>query len=150
MRGAHHGPPADLNRIRIIPADAGSTAPAAGIGAGRWDHPRRCGEHGDVTLMESNQRGSSPQMRGAHNIIPIVVQNVRIIPADAGSTARLIPYHLIVKDHPRRCGEHCMTTSLRLNGSGSSPQMRGAPDGERNPAEIRGIIPADAGSTHVP
>ena len=30
----------------------------------------------------------------------------RIIPAYAGSTATLIPYRLIVKDHPRVCGEH--------------------------------------------
>ena len=89
-------------------------------------------------------------MRGALGLPDARAPVTGIIPADAGSTRPVIFLIMAHKDHPRRCGEHCMTTSLRLNGSGSSPQMRGAPDGERNPAEIRGIIPADAGSTHVP
>ena len=50
----------------------------------------------------------------------------RIIPADAGSThQRLRPAHER-SDHPRRCGEHSLTTAMTSSYRGSSPQMRGA------------------------
>ena len=51
------------------------------------------------------------------------------------------------QDHPRRCGEHFYLQYFVLQNLGSSPQMRGALFMKLIPSLIRGIIPADAGST---
>ena len=45
-------------------------------------------------------------MRGAHADRPVVTDQQRIIPADAGSTARYVAEHRHLTDHPRGCGEH--------------------------------------------
>ena len=50
-------------------------------------------------------------------------------------------------DHPRGCGEHPLLLCLFGDGLGSSPRMRGAHCLSRNCRVLRGIIPADAGST---
>ena len=74
------------NLKRIIPADAGSTAPAPVSRSEGEDHPRGCGEH--LAHMTDDHRfgGSSPRMRGAHNWLELTTPYKRIIPADAGST----------------------------------------------------------------
>ena len=71
--------------------------------------------------------GSSPRMRGARNMTGEYLPEVRIIPADAGSTCSGFQVTFHRKDHPRGCGEH----------SSSSPSYM---------VTLR-IIPADAGST---
>ena len=70
-----------------------------------------------------------------------------IIPADAGSTACCQTGNRKRGDHPRGCGEHRGYKYLKLSTLGSSPRMRGAPASRMAGREIRGIIPADAGST---
>ena len=70
-----------------------------------------------------------------------------IIPADAGSTLNGFPLYGTDRDHPRGCGEHRGYKYLKLSTLGSSPRMRGAPASRMAGREIRGIIPADAGST---
>ena len=73
-------------RVRIIPADAGSTE-AAGVGPDELEnHPRGCGEHGTSGKDSGSRVGSSPRMRGAQLIAISPVQVLGIIPADAGST----------------------------------------------------------------
>ena len=92
---------------RIIPADAGSTAPRRRPCPAGPDHPRGCGEHQSVMRGDLMIEGSSPRMRGAHieDGSPGLV--ARIIPADAGSTAPYPRPRLVDPDHPRGCGEHC-------------------------------------------
>ena len=51
---------------------------------------------------------------------------LRIIPADAGSTLGRLVYFDGNLDHPRRCGEHDREDYYDLRDKGSSPQMRGA------------------------
>ena len=97
--------------------------------SGRWDHPRGCGEHSEILHP--------------HQIVN------RIIPADAGSTARTPLMTLISRDHPRGCGEHLSHGSIRAPDGGSSPRMRGAQLAALSPGEYVGIIPADAGSTNI-
>ena len=65
-------------------------------------------------------------MRGAHRHRDIAERHVRIIPADAGSTARDQDLQIIDQDHPRRCGEHWTLGWPGELAAGSSPQMRGA------------------------
>ena len=94
---------------RIIPADAGSTFPLGYPDFTHEDHPRRCGEHLYDTGSQIINGGSSPQMRGAPpQHLPHKLK-IRIIPADAGSTACLAWSFAMTEDHPRRCGEHYHT-----------------------------------------
>ena len=71
---------------RIIPADAGSTPRCQSLKGSRKDHPRGCGEHTFRSLASVACRGSSPRMRGALTMIESSDTELRIIPADAGST----------------------------------------------------------------
>ena len=91
--------------------------------------------------------GSSPQMRGARSTATRSSCPTGIIPADAGSTHMLPMVRHSRQDHPRRCGEHSMVSVTPGWVSGSSPQMRGARDGNGNRSASWRIIPADAGST---
>ena len=86
MRGALHQPRHALGRVRIIPADAGSTSPYGSSISPHRDHPRGCGEHSVFQMRGLPSRGSSPRMRGAPGNHRAVLQLDRIIPADAGST----------------------------------------------------------------
>ena len=88
MRGARLRMPLPVFVPVIIPADAGSTHRLPGWSACQGDHPRGCGEHATAQVRVSPEWGSSPRMRGAP--VPAVLTDpaVRIIPADAGSTAR--------------------------------------------------------------
>ena len=99
-----------------------------------------------VTAQDA-QSGSSPRMRGALTIDAVLVDNQRIIPADAGSTISSYPVWSSLGDHPRGCGEHMYPNVLSWRNSESSPRMRGA-RAEHDLVQARlGIIPADAGST---
>ena len=71
---------------RIIPASAGNTRRRAVSSAARTDHPRVCGEHLCYQLVEHNDGGSSPRLRGT--LAPDGISNTqaRIIPASAGNT----------------------------------------------------------------
>ena len=126
MRGAHLQQCSDGRKARIIPADAGSTACTWAWTPVPRDHPRGCGEHLKGSCLARVQWGSSPRMRGAllHRLMQ--AGQSRIIPADAGSTAKLTGCTGIPRDHPRGCGEHPVSTWPIRMVAGSSPRMRGA------------------------
>ena len=86
-------------------------------------------------------------MRGALQDHASGTASGRIIPADAGSTDTDITVRIYNEDHPRRCGEHCLSGLSWALIRGSSPQMRGAQGQLRVIGRQLGIIPADAGST---
>ena len=73
-----------------------------------------------------------------------------LIPAHAGSTCvprwRADPHWA----HPRSRGEHSPPRWARSVGPGSSPLTRGAPRFGGVEAASAGLIPAHAGSTHLP
>ena len=147
MRGAQFLNPRILLRIRIIPADAGSTRTT------RWeipqckDHPRGCGEHICRYSSVLASDGSSPRMRGAHAEETVHGAEAGIIPADAGSTRHSLHCPSGRQDHPRGCGEHLFSSVTTSNAMGSSPRMRGALTVHLLFLHISRIIPADAGST---
>ena len=72
----------------------------------RQDHPRGCGEHRTRRCWPAQHSGSSPRMRGALTDNADNRMMIRIIPADAGSTAGLHQAAHCKGDHPRGCGEH--------------------------------------------
>ena len=91
--------------------------------------------------------GSSPRMRGTHNLAVDGVQNIGIIPAHAGNTDRIADYLGQYGDHPRACGEHIATSAVVTTVLGSSPRMRGTPEFFARLSNVLGIIPAHAGNT---
>ena len=86
-------------------------------------------------------------MRGALSFNAELLEGVRIIPADAGSTPRRARMRPARGDHPRGCGEHKEVLITDVTPKGSSPRMRGAPPGVNHQKGAGRIIPADAGST---
>ena len=86
-------------------------------------------------------------MRGAQGRQSIPSTKPRIIPADAGSTEVDGACQVDSRDHPRGCGEHGKVSTQQFADAGSSPRMRGAPEGHHVLIRYQGIIPADAGST---
>ena len=147
MRGALASTTGPILSGRIIPADAGSTVPAAEPEAWAGDHPRGCGEHPRACLVRETTRGSSPRMRGAPLRGRGCGRGSRIIPADAGSTEHGTSASDPTKDHPRGCGEHLLDSRIPASAAGSSPRMRGARQAVVQGQHPPGIIPADAGST---
>ena len=73
-------------RHGIIPAYAGSTQNWRNGLRRHWDHPRVCGEHFLEILVNADNTGSSPRMRGARCAANPVWAWGGIIPAYAGST----------------------------------------------------------------
>ena len=134
----------------IIPACAGSTpCPTSEMSWGR-DHPRMRGEHLVGKWYGERGMGSSPHARGA--LSPVEVERVHggIIPACAGSTAAVCAGATRRRDHPRMRGEHSKATMEDRLEMGSSPHARGARYTFFRFLSLIGIIPACAGSTHLP
>ena len=86
MRGAPLADGDGLLPAGIIPADAGSTRGKNFSCRIMRDHPRGCGEHTVVAVPILIGAGSSPRMRGARDDHDPCIGEIRIIPADAGST----------------------------------------------------------------
>ena len=147
MRGALLAPCRHADAGGIIPADAGSTGEHGHVLVPVGDHPRGCGEHPAVLKSHAQAQGSSPRMRGALSGVYLEGVQLRIIPADAGSTPALQPLERDHQDHPRGCGEHYSLSLASSSAAGSSPRMRGAPTAGTRKDRRRRIIPADAGST---
>ena len=141
-----------IDRVRgvqagIIPAHAGNTNPQRQANCLARDHPRACGEHGTKGAKDKSKAGSSPRMRGTHDLYHDVNAERGIIPAHAGNTIRADARGSFRRDHPRACGEHPVQKSTALANGGSSPRMRGTRTGRRTRTRREGIIPAHAGNT---
>ena len=74
----------------ITPADAGKTRLSASFSLRPQDHPRGCGENCGKTYQRTAYRGSPPRMRGKPSLPHIQPTCVRITPADAGKTLKLL------------------------------------------------------------
>ena len=135
--------------VGIIPACAGSTTGVAASAKVTRDHPRMCGEHGRLATMPCRSPGSSPHVRGAQRLERQSCSLSGIIPACAGSTSWETLRRSSIRDHPRMCGEHPLVTSSASPSAGSSPHVRGAQSADEVEVELRGIIPACAGSTPI-
>ena len=106
MRGTPTIRPVECPRRRIIPAYAGNTRRRLCWFLSPRDHPRVCGEHPMAFAAPEPTVGSSPRMRGTHQMTGNQVSIQGIIPAYAGNTRREIRLPHLRRDHPRVCGEH--------------------------------------------
>ncbi len=110
-------------------------------------HPRVCGEHNSIIVIDECQHGSSPRMRGTLTVRTYREVRRRFIPAYAGNTSSCLGVRQATSVHPRVCGEHSLTViSLEFKG-GSSPRMRGTHDRQANALQGQRFIPAYAGNT---
>ena len=127
VRGARFEHVPHRRELGIIPACAGSTGWCCRPSAATWDHPRMCGEHSMSMFAPSENKGSSPHVRGALDLCVLGLKLLGIIPACAGSTTNTKTPLSCVRDHPRMCGEH--------------------PSPKTEQEDMAWIIPACAGST---
>ena len=147
VRGAPHIAHASLPVLGLIPARAGSTQRHTATEVLSGAHPRPCGEHRLFPPIRAVPRGSSPPVRGAPEMSPLVRTQEGLIPARAGSTSTCQLFDLSGRAHPRPCGEHMSDSASRRAVEGSSPPVRGAPVEDVANAAGHGLIPARAGST---
>ncbi len=137
-------------RVRgLIPAGAGSTCWLPPELCGTRAHPRRRGEHHGLRVTQLQHEGSSPQARGALDAVLRPVERGRLIPAGAGSTPLAGLKRSTTAAHPRRRGEHFLSSISQGGEAGSSPQARGARGLRTVWPALRGLIPAGAGSTQA-
>ena len=120
---------------------------AVSIAVCNGDHPRACGEHKERRNFRVAAIGSSPRMRGTRSRCRPCMTHSGIIPAHAGNTMCLRIAVILLRDHPRACGEHSCQFFLFSGVSGSSPRMRGTPQSPTAFGNPHGIIPAHAGNT---
>ena len=131
----------------IIPAYAGNTPIDTGDMLNARDHPRICGEHLYLSAQRKFDPGSSPHMRGTRHVLHARHRLEGIIPAYAGNTRFCLFRRVLLRDHPRICGEHKFCHALIVHAPGSSPHMRGTPEAGNLISTSKGIIPAYAGNT---
>ena len=132
---------------RIIPARAGFTCGARSRWVTKTDHPRSRGVYPSCILGGFPCPGSSPLARGLQHAGLGEVPRVRIIPARAGFTVRLVANIEQGKDHPRSRGVYITRLHVNAPPAGSSPLARGLPGDTDSVDQASGIIPARAGFT---
>ena len=111
--------------VRIIPAYAGSTLKACAPPSITADHPRIRGEHLLAERSVRVVRGSSPHTRGAPAASHHALEEIRIIPAYAGSTPWRSRPPQRTRDHPRIRGEHWSWLALPCLTPPDHPRIRG-------------------------
>ena len=133
MRGTRSADCAKCIPCGIIPAHAGNTVHGTASMRASGDHPRACGEHIFCGFAYAGISGSSPRMRGTHDLAVDLHVPVGIIPAHAGNTRPPCTPPPDSRDHPRACGEHVSSGVGERCSRGSSPRMRGTPQRKRTP-----------------
>ena len=133
--------------IRNIPAHAGKTVEWYTRSATAKEHPRACGENETGFMPPASWKGTSPRMRGKRRRSRWCRRGRRNIPAHAGKTVSVQPQTTTEEEHPRACGENFLKCGQCAVHKGTSPRMRGKPQGVPGGFnEIRNI-PAHAGKT---
>ena len=145
------GPPSNVYKYGImeggIPARAGTTNALMIDYVEARGHPHSCGDHDVMPDLRDGDVGSSPLVRGPHQLAHLVGAVVGVIPARAGTTGAQARPHRVVGGHPRSCGDHISVPGPGTSAMGSSPLVRGPPRAESRPRLLRGVIPARAGTT---
>ena len=124
-RGKVDGPPAQVGRGRITPAQAGRS-PYFLYGKKDYkDHPRIGGEKAELTAAVISAMGSPPRRRGkGYREFGIDISD-RITPAQAGKSVAPRQKRSALWDHPRMGGEKPLSNVVCSTFSGSPPHGRG-------------------------
>ena len=149
-RGKVDGPPAQVGRGRITPAQAGRS-PYFLYGKKDYkDHPRIGGEKAELTAAVISAMGSPPRGRGKVDGPPAQVGRGRITPAQAGRSPYFLYGKKDYKDHPRIGGEKAELTAAVISAMGSPPRRRGKGYREFGIDISDRITPAQAGKSVAP
>ena len=105
MRGKEFTNGGRAKSVGITPAYAGKRIKEICVSYEYGDHPRLCGEKLNSGSKCKFQSGSPPPMRGKGRHCQIKILCHGITPAYAGKRVYLAPARLLVRDHPRLCGE---------------------------------------------
>ena len=132
----------------ITPAHAGKSRPPTHDQLGRQDHPRTCGEKPAARNLPHSPGGSPPHMRGKAQITCPPSTCLGITPAHAGKSCSFVQMAVLIRDHPRTCGEKWFAARLRERMPGSPPHMRGKVCFSLRHARPDRITPAHAGKSH--
>ncbi len=111
--------------LRFIPAPAGNIGDPRENATIATVHPRACGEHSRIVLVEVVYLGSSPRLRGTFGHQADEFLHRRFIPAPAGNICVALMFQNQLAVHPRACGEHFLQGRLQEGIFGSSPRLRG-------------------------
>ena len=114
-------------RDGITPACAGTTSTCLRPSGNRRDHPRVCGNHPTASCRVMPFAGSPPRVREPLFNVDNMRSETRITPACAGTTSKLISASLILRDHPRVCGNHGQYRRGLRRQRGSPPRVREPP-----------------------
>ena len=110
---------------RITPAYAGKSFFRLLVFHRPWDHPRVCGEKPGFPQVGEFVSGSPPRMRGKVEFLLDFTRQFRITPAYAGKRCSLMLSRILMRDHPRVCGEKREIRQPPAALRGSPPRMRG-------------------------
>ena len=137
--GRHH--------LGITPACAGKRYSPFRPRGLSWDHPRVCGEKVNTLSDAKTAVGSPPRVRGKGSIRCATAPTTAITPACAGK--RLWPRrtNTMSQDHPRVCGEKCVSGAWGGGKSGSPPRVRGKVVSDSGSVNCSRITPACAGKS---
>ena len=95
-----------ISVLGITPACAGTTKEGNKWRMAEWDHPRMCGDHDPLALLQFSVAGSPPHVRGPLTPELSFWKCPGITPACAGTTRHSWKPHNATWDHPRMCGDH--------------------------------------------
>ena len=109
----------------ITPAYAGKRSRVDLCTTSSQDHPRLCGEKTEILFAHGCHLGSPPPMRGKAYRQKIRHHVLRITPAYAGKSIRRTTMRVLLRDHPRLCGEKFNCFAKFRRRLGSPPPMRG-------------------------
>ena len=110
---------------RFIPTHMGNTKMSGSCPNVLTVHPHTHGEHDFFIIHLAANRGSSPHTWGTHGHGPSDRLDRRFIPTHMGNTSRAAFADRSSTVHPHTHGEHCLSVSLTLLLSGSSPHTWG-------------------------
>ena len=133
--------------VRLIPACAGKTWSPRARSASTTAHPRVCGENDETESMRSENKGSSPRVRGKRFTSRAVIAGAGLIPACAGKTGERAWRACHRGAHPRVCGENPGVQAGAPGQEGSSPRVRGKLHEAAGGRLGLRLIPACAGKT---
>ena len=149
-RGKVDGPPAQVGRGRITPAQAGRS-PYFLYGKKDYkDHPRIGGEKAELTAAVISAMGSPPRRRGkGYREFGIDISD-RITPAQAGKSVAPRQKRSALWDHSRVGGEKYSRPSYSRISMGSPPRGRGKARRFSKSFSSARITPAWAGKSGQP
>ena len=97
-------------------------------------------------MRTSEVSGSSPRVRGTHDVFPVAAVTERFIPACAGNATGPTSSTATSPVHPRVCGERSRRFASVTAFHGSSPRVRGTLALTTAGRELGRFIPACAGN----